>query len=58
MNTYSRESAVYASLNDPHADGKARSNCVVVHFDEFYEAFDVNEGDGMYIPREERIKIW
>ena len=58
MNTYSREYAVYASLNDPHADGKSRANCVVVHFDEFYDAFDVNEGDGMYIPREKRIKIW
>lgn len=58
MNTYSREYAIYASINDPHADGKARANCVVVHFEEFYEAFDVKKGDGMYLSPEERIRIW
>jgi hypothetical protein len=25
---------------------------------EFVAAFDVQEGDGMYLPPEERVKIW
>ena len=53
-----REYAEYASKTDTHAGNKARINCVVVHLDEFYEAFDIKEGDGMYIPPEERITIW
>ena len=23
-----------------------------------YEAFDIKEGDGMYLPEEDRVKIW
>ena len=26
--------------------------------DAFYEAFDVKEGDALYLPPEERVKIW
>jgi len=26
--------------------------------DEFYESFDIKEGDGMYIKPEERLKTW
>ncbi len=26
--------------------------------DEFYEAFDVKEGDGMYVKPEDRLKTW
>lgn len=58
VSTCTREYAKYAMQNDPHADGKARINCVVVHLDEFYDAYDVKEGDGMYVPPEKRIKIW
>ena len=28
------------------------------NMDAFYEAFDVKEGDGMYLPPEERVEIW
>lgn len=25
---------------------------------EFYKAFDIKTGDGMYVPEDERVKIW
>ncbi len=56
--TYTREYARYALRNDPHADNKARINCVLVHLDEFYEAFDIKQGDGMFVEPENRIVIW
>ncbi len=58
VSTYTREYAKYAMQNDPHADGKARINRVLVHINEFYDEFDVKPGDGMYVAPEERIKIW
>ncbi len=56
--TYTREYAEYLSKYDPHADSKARVNSVLCHIDEFYDAFGIKSGDGMYIPPEERIVIW
>jgi len=43
---------------DPHSPAKFRANGAPVNVDEFYSAFDVKEGDGMYLPPEERVKIW
>lgn len=45
-------------LTDPHSPGPFRANGPLRNFDAFYEAFDVKEGDGMYLPPEERVKIW
>jgi len=43
---------------DPHAPRVYRANGVVRNVPEFYEAFDVQEGDALYLPPEERVKIW
>ena len=43
---------------DPHSPPKFRANGAAVNVPAFYEAFGVNEGDGMYLPPEERVKIW
>jgi putative endopeptidase len=43
---------------DPHAPGMYRANGGVRNVPEFYEAFDVQEGDALYLPPEERVKIW
>jgi len=43
---------------DPHSPAKFRANGAAVNVPAFYEAFDVQEGDGMYLPPEERVKIW
>jgi putative endopeptidase len=45
-------------LTDPHSPGEYRTNGVLTNIPAFYDAFDVEEGDGMYIPPEERVKIW
>ncbi len=43
---------------DVHSPGKYRVNGGVVNIPEFYKAFDVKDGDKMYIAPEERAKIW
>ena len=43
---------------DPHSPARFRGNGAVVNIPEFYEAFDVKEGDGMYLAPEDRVKIW
>lgn len=43
---------------DPHSPPKFRANGAPVNVPAFYEAFDVKEGDGMYLPPEDRVKIW
>jgi predicted metalloendopeptidase len=43
---------------DKHAPIELRVNMVVSQFEEWYEAFDVRTGDELYIPPEERIRIF
>jgi putative endopeptidase len=43
---------------DPHSPPKFRANGAAVNVPSFYEAFDVKEGDGMYLAPEDRVKIW
>lgn len=43
---------------DRHAPAPLRVNLVVSQFDEWYEAFDIQPGDELYIPPNERIRIF
>ncbi|CAL2102288.1 putative endopeptidase [Tenacibaculum sp. 190130A14a] len=43
---------------DPHAPGMFRAYMPLKNVDAFYEAFDVKEGDKMYLKPEDRVKIW
>lgn len=43
---------------DPHSPGEFRAVGAVSNMNEFYQAFDVKEGDAMYIAPEKRVKIW
>lgn len=43
---------------DRHAPVELRVNLIVIQFDEWYEAFDIRTADAMYIPPEERIRIF
>ena len=43
---------------DPHSPARYRTNGPVRNVPEFYEAFDVAETDVLYLPPEERVKIW
>ncbi|WP_257284141.1 M13 family metallopeptidase [Endozoicomonas sp. SESOKO1] len=54
----SREEALRQQLVvGPHSPGEYRAR-VLSNLDEFYEAFDVDEGDGMYRKPEDRVRIW
>ncbi len=45
-------------LTDPHAPSEFRANGVVANMDEFYAAFELKEGDKLWRPASERVKIW
>jgi predicted metalloendopeptidase len=45
-------------LTDPHSPSEFRANGVVANMDEFYAAFGVREGDKLWRPAAERVKIW
>ncbi len=52
------EYAYYLGCYDEHPLYYLRVNTVASQFQEFYDAFDVKEGDGMYIAPEDRVKVW
>lgn len=55
----SREEALRIQVKtDPHSPSQYRVNGVVRNIPEFYTLFDVKEGDALYIPPAERVKIW
>lgn len=44
--------------NSYHAPGKYRTNGVVRNIDAWYEAFNVTEDDALYLPPEQRVRLW
>lgn len=45
-------------VTGPHSPGRYRVVGVLRNIEAFYDAFGVSEGDGMWLPPEERIAIW
>ncbi|MGR3742417.1 M13 family metallopeptidase [Companilactobacillus sp. DQM5] len=43
---------------DVHAPGPMRANIHAQNMDDFYEAFDIKPGDGMWLEKEQRVSIW
>lgn len=43
---------------DPHSPAMYRAYVPLQNVQSFYDAFDIKEGDGMYIAPENRVKIW
>lgn len=43
---------------DPHSPPEFRCNGVVRNIDSFYEAFDIQPGDGLYLDPADRVRIW
>ncbi len=55
----SRDEALRVQVKtDPHSPAQFRVNGVVRNIPEFYTLFDVKEGDALYVPPNERVKIW
>jgi len=45
-------------LSDPHSPEKYRVNGIVRNFDPWYKAFDVQPGDKLYLPPDQRVHVW
>lgn len=43
---------------DPHSPGQTRAIQPLLNVQAFYDAFDIKEGDKMYLAPEERVQIW
>lgn len=43
---------------DPHSPGMYRAYVPLQNIDSFYQAFNIQPNDGMYIAPEKRVKIW
>ena len=43
---------------DPHTPGRWRATEPLKNVDAFYEAFNIKEGDAMYVAPENRVRIW
>ncbi|PIE49283.1 MAG: endothelin-converting protein [Flavobacteriales bacterium] len=57
--TLTRDDALRTRINtDPHSPGKVRAVQPLLNVDAFYEAFDIKEGDSLYLPKEKRVRIW
>ena len=52
------ESARLRINTDPHSPPMYRVNGPLMNFTPFYQAFNVQPGDKMYKPEDQRIKIW
>lgn len=55
---YRESEMIKRLLTDPHSPSEFRANGPVMNIDAFYQAFDLKEGDKLYKPKEERIRIW
>lgn len=48
----------YLVGNDVHATGDYRAFAALQHVDAFYEAFDIEEGDPMWLAPDKRVHAW
>lgn len=57
--TLIREDALRTRIKtDPHSPGMVRATQPLKNIDAFYEAFDIKEGDAMWLAPEKRVRIW
>lgn len=55
---YQKDDLIAYLTQDVHSPDIVRVNAVLSSMDEFYETYDVTEGDGMYVQPEGRVKRW
>lgn len=54
-----REDALKTRIKtDPHSPGMYRAYQPLLNIDAFYQAFDIKEGDKLFIPKSDRVVIW
>ncbi len=52
------EALINMLKTNPHSPGKYRVNGIVRNLDSWYRAFNIKKGDQLYLPPEERSRIW
>ncbi|KAA6346243.1 Neutral endopeptidase [termite gut metagenome] len=52
------EEILVLTKSDPHSLGKWRVNGALSHINAWYEAFNIEEGDPMFVPINKRVSIW
>ncbi|QGX39174.1 M13 family metallopeptidase [Permianibacter aggregans] len=55
---YRDEELLQRLVTDSHSPSEYRCNGIVANMPEFYAAFGIKEGDKLYLPPEQRVKIW
>ena len=55
---YREDALIQRLTSDPHSPSEFRVNGVVRNFDEWYEAFDVQPDNALYLAPEDRVRIW
>jgi putative endopeptidase len=58
LRKYRDDEARKRLLTDPHSPPEYRCNGVVRNLPAFARAFDVQPGDGLYLPSEQVVRIW
>lgn len=53
-----QESVLNLLKSDPHSPPRFRVNGIVRNVDAWYDAFGVTEDDKLYLPSEDRVRIW
>ncbi|MFT3679030.1 MAG: M13 family metallopeptidase [Ferruginibacter sp.] len=54
-----KDEAMRQQVNtDPHSPGMFRVRGPLMNFDPFYAAFNIQQGDKMFVPEKDRIHIW
>ena len=57
--TLTREDALRTQIKtDPHSPGYIRATQPLKNIDAFYQAFNITEGDAMFLPSEQRVRFW
>ena len=52
------EATLQRLATDPHSPPEFRCNQIVRNVDDFYTAFDVRQGDALWLDEKERVTIW
>ena len=53
-----REEEYLCLMQNPHPLHYLRVNATVQQFQQFHDAYDIHEGDGMYLAPENRVLVW
>lgn len=55
---YREQELLRRLIVDPHSPSQYRVNGIVRNMDAWYKAFDIKDGDKLYLKEDERVRIW